>query len=183
MTVAVKIPYLVARQISDHAANCSPAEACGLLAGRADEIHGVYPLPNVAAEPETRFHADPNAQLRALQAIDDAKLQWIGIYHSHPGSAPIPSQSDIRECVESGLLQLIVSLEGVKPKLKLWRIHNESVLPVDLVYDTADEPDYEPPLSPSQRTAMLIIAVAAVLIVLLIAFALLPPAPEIAAAP
>lgn len=181
--MAFKIPYSVARQISDHAADCSPEEACGLLAGRGDQITAVFPLPNIASEPLTRFYADPSEQLRALRAIDEAGLDWLGVYHSHPNSAPLPSDSDIRECAVGGLLQLIVSLEDGKPKLKLWRIQDDSVAPLDLAYDTVDEPENEEPLSQSQQAALLIVAIAAVLILLLISFTLLPPAPELVAAP
>ena len=119
MTV-VTIPHMVARQIADHAAAQSPAEACGMLAGRGDHIAAAYPLRNAASMPHTRFQADPREQVQALKAIDEARLDWLGVYHSHPRSAPIPSQSDIDECADSGLLQLIVSLERApKPQAEI----------------------------------------------------------------
>ena len=127
--MAVRIPYLVARQIADHAASQQPSEACGLLAGRTDHILAAYPLRNIARAPQARFEIDPGEQLQALKAIDEARLDWIGAYHSHPHSAPIPSRADIAECADSGLLQLIVSLARSKPQLKLWRINRDSVAP------------------------------------------------------
>ncbi len=173
------ISYPVARQIADHAAKQHPCEACGLLAGTRDRIAAAHPLRNVADMPQTRFQIDPREQLQSLKAIDAAQLDWIGTYHSHPRSAPIPSQSDIRECADSGLLQLIVSLESRRPQLKLWRVDRDFVVPIELVYETEDPPASEPALSPTQQAAILIVAVAAVLILLLISFTLLPPAPEI----
>lgn len=181
--MAFTIPYSVARQIADQAASQQPREACGLLAGTADHILEAYPLPNVAETPQSRFQIDPRQQVAALKAIDDAQLDWIGVYHSHPRSAPIPSQSDIEECVDSGLLQLIVSLERRKPQLKLWRVSRDCVTPIELVYDTDEPAEHEPALSPSQQTAVLIAAIAAVLILLIISITLLPPAPEIMPAP
>ena len=180
---AIRIPYSAARQLADHAANQQPNEACGLLAGRGDHILAAYPLKNIAPAPKTRFQIDPREQLQALKAIDEAQLDWIGAYHSHPRSAPIPSQSDIEACVDSGLLQLIVSIARRKPQLKLWRIKPDAVVPIDLIYETDDPPADEPALSPSQQAAMLIVAIAAVLLLLFISFTLLPPAPDIVPAP
>ena len=181
--MAVRIPYLVARQIADHAASRQPSEACGLLAGRAEHILAAYPMTNSARAPQARFEIDPGEQLQALKAIDEAQLDWIGAYHSHPHGAPIPSQADIEECSDSGLLQLIVSLRRSKPQLKLWRIDRQSVVPIELVYDSEMPPESEPALSPSQQAAMIIVAIAAVLILLIISFTLLPPAPQILPAP
>lgn len=181
--MAVRIPYLVARQISDHAASRQPSEACGLLAGTAANILAAYPLTNIASAPEARFEIDPGEQLNALKAIDEAQLDWIGAYHSHPQSAPIPSQADIDECADSGLLQLIVSLRRSKPQLKLWRIERDAVVPIELVYESDNPPDSEPALSLSQQAAVILVAIAAVLILLIISFTLLPSAPQIMPAP
>ena len=178
-----RISYSVARQIADHAVEQLPCEACGLLAGRGEEILAAHPLRNEADSPQAQFQLDPREQLQALKAIDRARLDWIGVYHSHPRSAPIPSQSDIEQCADSRLLQLIVSLEGIHPQLKLWRIDRDSAVPVELMYESEKAAAYEPALSPLQQAAIVIVAVAAVLILLVISFTLLPPAPEISPAP
>ncbi len=183
MMMTVKIPYSVARQIADHAFSQQPREACGLLAGKAERILAAYPLVNRAEQPRARFQIDPREQLRALKAIDEAQLDWIGAYHSHPRSAPIPSQIDIEECVDCGLLQLIVSLESRKPRLKLWRVARDAVRPIDLIYESDQPPSIEPALSPSQQAAVILAAIAAVLILLIISITLLPPAPALMPAP
>ncbi|MCY3976842.1 MAG: M67 family metallopeptidase [Chloroflexi bacterium] len=180
--MAYSIPFPVARQIADHALAESPLEACGLLAGTDGHIGAAFPIRNVAQAANKRYELDPKDQLLALKAIDDGRLEWIGVYHSHPQSAPIPSTADVNEWADSGLLQLIVSLERSIPQLKLWRLGETSVCPVDLVYVTAKLPEHEPDLTRSQQAALLIVILAAVLMLLIIAFTLLPPAPEIAPA-
>jgi len=175
--MAVKIAYPVARQIADHAADQAPAEACGLLAGANNHIAAAHPLQNIAAAPETRFAADPKAQLRALKAIEASGLDWLGVYHSHPRSAPIPSPEDIQSCADNGLLQLIVSLEGAKPQLKLWRVERSSVEPIDLVYDTVHDHDSQHGLTKRQRAAVIAAGIAAALVLLFVSISLLPPAP------
>lgn len=179
MMKKARISYAVARQIADHARGQLPREACGLLAGTDAQILAAHPMRNVSDSPQTRFQIEPREQLQALKAIDQAQLDWIGVYHSHPRSAPIPSQTDREQCADSGLLQLIVSLERLKPQLKLWRLDRDSAVPIELMYDTEEAPDDEPSLSPWQQAAVVIVAVAAVLILLVISFTLLPPAPEI----
>lgn len=181
--MTARISSEVARQIADHARGQLPCEACGLLAGTDAKILAAYPLRNVSDYPQTQFQLDPREQLLALKAIDRARLYWIGVYHSHPRSAPIPSPSDIEQCADSGLLQLIVSLERLKPQLKLWRVDRDSAVPLELVYDAEKAQDDEQSLSPSQQAAIVIVAVAAVLILLIISFTLLPPAPEIRPVP
>lgn len=180
--MTARISYSVARQIADHARCQLPCEACGLLAGRGEQILAAHPLRNAADSPQAQFQIDPREQLQALKAIDQTQLDWIGVYHSHPRSPPIPSQSDMEQCADSRLLQLIVSLEGLKPQLKLWRVDRDSAVPIELVYDTEKTAAYEPALSPLQQAAIVIVAVAAVLILLVISFTLLPPAPEISPA-
>ena len=177
--MAVTIAYTVARQLAEQAAARAPAEACGLLAGLNNHIQAAHPLQNVAESPETQFEADPEQQLQALKAIDAAELDWLGVYHSHPDGAPIPSPEDVRQCADSGLLQLIISLEAAKPQLKLWRIKASSARPVDLVYDTLYDGASEQALSNRQRAAIIAAGIAAVLVLLLLSFSLLPPAPEI----
>ena len=179
MMMTATISHAVARQIADHALRQLPCEACGLLAGRDAQILAAHPLRNVADLPQARFQIDPREQLQALKAIDQAQLDWIGVYHSHPRSAPIPSQTDLVQCADSGLLQLIVSLDRLNPRLKLWRVDRDSAVPIELRYETETVPAYEPALSPLQQAAIVIVAVAAVLILLIIALTLLPPAPEI----
>jgi proteasome lid subunit RPN8/RPN11 len=181
--MAFSIPYPVARQIADHARDENPLEACGLLAGKGRQIAAAYPIRNGAPDAEKRYQLDPNEQLKALKAIDDARLQWIGVYHSHPQSAPIPSTEDVNEWADKDLLQLIVSLQRSKPQLKLWRLGETSVCPLELIFETAAIPEQEPPLTRSQQAALLIVILAAVLILLIISFSLLPPAPAISPAP
>ena len=181
--MAMRIAYAVARQIADLAQAQVPHEVCGLLAGKGDDISKCLPVSNIAGSREDQYELDPGEELKALKAIDAAGLRWIGIYHSHPFSAPIPSAADIRAAVDQNLLHLIVSLERRKPRLTLWRIEAEAVVPVELVFDTEEAVDRDQPLSRAQQGAIIAVGVAALLLLLFIAFSLLPPAPDIKPAP
>lgn len=181
--MAVTISYVVARQIADHARADAPNEACGILAGTREQISRAIPLQNAADSPEARFRLDPNAELEALKTIDAAGLDWIGVYHSHPTAPPIPSPADIESAVDSSLLQLIVSLEDDKPKLKLWRIECSSVTPIALTFDTDSAAEIDGRLSRQRQVAIVVAGIASLLLLLAVSVLLLPPAPEITPAP
>jgi proteasome lid subunit RPN8/RPN11 len=78
-----------------HALADAPIECCGLLAANDGTVVAVHRAKNVEASPY-RFKLDPLETRRIEQAIDDAGTTLAGFYHSHTGSPPIPSPTDIR---------------------------------------------------------------------------------------
>ncbi len=176
----MRISYRAARQIADQAAWHNPKEACGLLAGSGNHITRAFPIKNIAAKPETHYQLEPTEQLRAIKQIDADNLTWLGVYHSHPKSLPIPSPADIQQITDDRLLHLIVSLQRPKPKLKLWRMEAAAVTPIELIFDTqssAEEP--HEPLSDQQKTAIILAGVLSLILMLVISLTLLPPAPNL----
>jgi proteasome lid subunit RPN8/RPN11 len=86
-----------------HVESCLPFEGCGLLAGTGDLVHDALPIAN-QLQSTTRFRMQPSEQLRAFNAIEDAGMELVGIFHSHPTgprwdqpSADMPSATDIAE--------------------------------------------------------------------------------------
>jgi proteasome lid subunit RPN8/RPN11 len=86
-----------------------PAEACGLLAGLNDLATQIYPVTNILHSP-VRYRMDPKEQLQAFQDIDDAGLELLAIYHSHPDGPDKPSPVDIAEAYYPQSVYLIWSL-------------------------------------------------------------------------
>ena len=176
----MRISYRTARQIADQAALHYPKEVCGLLAGSGKRIMKAFPVSNIADKPETQYQLQPDEQLKALKQIDADRLTWIGIYHSHPKSRPIPSPADIQQASDDGLLHLIVSLRHSEPKLKLWRIQTAAVTPIELIFDTESSlDDSNEPLSDKQKIAVILAGALSLALMLVISLTLLPPAPVI----
>lgn len=103
-------------QMRHHVAGLAPEEACGLLGGhRAGGRHlrGLYlfPIENVLHSP-SRFRMDPHQQLKALLFLDEAGLDLLAIYHSHPAGPPHPSPLDVAEAAYPGVAHLIWSPTG-----------------------------------------------------------------------
>jgi len=164
-----------------HARDVAPHEACGILAGRDNQVNRVIPAPNVADDPHHRFYIDPSALSRALSEINTARLDLIGFYHSHPNGEPIPSTTDINEAHYPDSLQVIIGLKHQTPKIAVWRIERSRVMRVELhIGDFAPtHATSHPALSTAQRNAILLSAIIAVVVMLIVSISLLPPAPPI----
>lgn len=109
-------------EIITHALEESPYEACGLLGGKGGKVEKVYPLPNAEKSP-FRYRAEPEAQFRAMQEIEEMGWEIVGIYHSHPSSFPYPSVLDIEMAYYPEAVYLIVSLsDPCKPIVKAFSL-------------------------------------------------------------
>jgi proteasome lid subunit RPN8/RPN11 len=107
-----------------HAREETPNECCGYLRLSDGTVAEVFRAINERQSPygyELGFEA-----LRATNELDDEGY-GVAIYHSHPRSAPEPSQTDINLAAYPGWPQLIVSLENDEPVIRAWRIENGNV--------------------------------------------------------
>ncbi len=109
----------------NHVSSCSPAEACGLLAGLNGVVVGVLPVPNQLNSPE-RFLMEPVGQLRALQLIEEQQQDLLAIFHSHPLGPEQPSQTDISEFLYPGVLSVIVFQRGDSWNMRAFQILPDS---------------------------------------------------------
>jgi proteasome lid subunit RPN8/RPN11 len=85
-----------------------PEEACGLLAGLENQVKLVLPIANELHSP-VRFRMAARDQLTAFERIDQAGMELLGIYHSHPNGPDRPSVTDIAEAFYPEVIYLIWS--------------------------------------------------------------------------
>jgi len=114
-----------------HAREEAPRECCGLLVGRGDTVDRIVRAKNLD-ECSTRYLIDPRDHFSAIHAARLEGREVIGAYHSHPSSAPEPSQADIEEA-NSGpdFLYVIVSLVG--EEVRAYRAEAGTFIPVALI--------------------------------------------------
>jgi proteasome lid subunit RPN8/RPN11 len=79
-----------------HALEDAPVECCGILGGAGGTVSAVCRARNVEASPY-RFRIDPLETAKIERALDAEGHGMVGFYHSHTGSDPVPSPTDIRQ--------------------------------------------------------------------------------------
>jgi proteasome lid subunit RPN8/RPN11 len=77
-----------------HARRAAPREAVGAVLGTAGRAVEYSPLRNTSGEPEHAFSVDPLELVQIEGAARDRGLQLLGLFHSHPGGRPEPSEVD-----------------------------------------------------------------------------------------
>jgi proteasome lid subunit RPN8/RPN11 len=111
-------------QMVEHALRDHPVEACGMLVGpKGAKPVECWPMANVHPERLTyaRFAFDPDDQLQAWAKLDQLGWDPLVIYHSHTGSAAVPSRYDHAHSFEPGAVYVIISTRDEEPVIRAWR--------------------------------------------------------------
>lgn len=153
--IAVELEHL--DQIRTYAQSLYPEECCGLLLGkissRGKTLTEVVPTPNSwseqaaefgeldsAAKPKSkqnRFSIAPQVMLQVQKQARDRNLNIIGIFHSHPDTAAVPSAFD-RAIAWQQYSYFIASVQqGKATEILSWTLdesrqfHSEEILIID----------------------------------------------------
>lgn len=126
------LPPDIAAAIIAQAQACWPEEACGLVAGREGAAVAIYPGRNIAPNPRVAYELDHETLARLLE-FEDAGLDLVAIYHSHPAGPETPSPTDIAQAFYPKAVYLICSLaDPARPALRGFRITEGQVCAVRL---------------------------------------------------
>ena len=121
MARTLTIPRSVLDAVLAHARAELPNECCGLLGGSGGWAITHFPLVNELGSP-TAYRSEPRSMLAAMKAMRRDGLELVAIYHSHPASAPVPSQRDRAENEYGEVAHLLVGFVGRVPEIGVWRI-------------------------------------------------------------
>ena len=126
----MKITDAQLKQIYAHARETYPHECCGFLLGSFDDgglVRQVKPATNQNQDRTDRFVISGEEFAQTQFAADDAGLDIIGIYHSHPDWPPIPSQTDMESAWEE-VYYLITSIhEGMPLNTNVWQLTDDGL--------------------------------------------------------
>jgi proteasome lid subunit RPN8/RPN11 len=118
------VPDPVRAAVVAHAREGAPEEVVGVLAGTHGEerstVERSLRAANAADAPRTRYEIAPTEELELLERVDDAGLDVVGFYHSHPRGPLEPSAVDARRAAWPGYSYLVVSLAD-GPEVGSWR--------------------------------------------------------------
>src|SRR5579864_4745199 len=116
MKQALRTRRRVLGQLLEHSRRQPNRERCGLLAGHDGVITRAFPAENVAANPATSYEIAPQEIFRMMREFRAAKLEFLGIYHSHPKGDNAPSPRDIEQAYYSEEAYFIISPLPDAPK-------------------------------------------------------------------
>jgi proteasome lid subunit RPN8/RPN11 len=128
----MRVRRAVIEEMVAHARLEAPIECCGLLVGAGELIEECHRAVNVRSSAVT-YQVDPQDHFAVIRRARAAGRSVIGAYHSHPASAAIPSDTDVREAYDSGLVYVIVSLADSRPDVRAYRISEGRAQHVPLV--------------------------------------------------
>ena len=136
-SVNLRILPDIQQAMVDHCLTEKPLECCGILAGRHGHAWEIYKLPN-ADQSETRYNADPQALIKAVQEMRRNGTEIMAIYHSHPRWQPIPSQTDLKENHYGEVPRIIVGLLKSPPECRVWRFLDEPLRYEELTWTSSE---------------------------------------------
>jgi len=126
------IPAEIFDEMLAHCKEGYPNEACGILAGNGSEVSRLYKLTNIERSPVS-YLMDSGEQFRVMREMREKGLSMLAIFHSHPSSAPYPSQKDINLAFYDDAVYLIISLVGEEPDIKGFSIKGGTVKEIEVI--------------------------------------------------
>jgi proteasome lid subunit RPN8/RPN11 len=145
----MKITDAHLKEIYAHAKETYPHECCGFLLGSFDDdglVRQVRRATNQNTDRTDRFIISAEEYAQIQFAADEAGLEIIGVYHSHPDWPPIPSQTDMESAWEE-VYYLIASVhEGMPLNTNVWRLAGDGLrrftwVPLEIVDEAELEND------------------------------------------
>jgi proteasome lid subunit RPN8/RPN11 len=126
----MKISDAQLKQIYAHAKESYPHECCGFLLGEFSDgglVRQVRRAANQNQARADRFEISPQEFMQTQLAADEAGLDIIGIYHSHPDWPAIPSQTDMDNAWPEVYFLIASIHEGMPLHTQVWRLADEGL--------------------------------------------------------
>jgi proteasome lid subunit RPN8/RPN11 len=111
----VKITRQAYDEIRSHAGEGYPYEICGILVASpgSDLVDIIRRVRNTMLErARDRYEMDPRDQIRIQRECDDAGLDIVGYYHSHPDHPAQASITDARRSWAGPIYVIVSCVEG-----------------------------------------------------------------------
>ncbi len=124
--MSIKIPITIVNELLTQAQAKPNNEICGLLGATKGVVKTCYPISNIAMDTKTQFEMSPQGQISAMKSMRKHNQELFAIYHSHPNTPAIPSDSDIKLNQYPNIFYLIISLDtkGIL-QLKAYQINQD----------------------------------------------------------
>ena len=108
-----------------------PNEACGILAGKGNEVSKIYRMTNAESSPVS-YLMDSKEQFRVMKDIRGCGLSMVAIFHSHPSSEAYPSATDVRLASYDDCAYIVLSLAGKEPVARAFSIRDRAITEIEV---------------------------------------------------
>ncbi len=126
------IPNRIFDEMLSHCRAGFPNEACGILAGRGNEVSGIYKMSNKENSPVSYF-MEPAEQFKAMKDMREKNLKMLGIFHSHPSTQAYPSPKDVDLAFYEETVYVIVSLANEERVVRGFNIIGKEIQEIEIV--------------------------------------------------
>ncbi len=117
--------------IARHAEADHPEECCGLMLGTYGDgrkvVTDLLPISNAreAEARHNRFLIGPMEMLRGEREARARGLDIVGIYHSHPDCAPVPSQFDLEHAWPVYSYVIVTATASGAGDMRSWELRED----------------------------------------------------------
>lgn len=133
MSGLLRLPDRIRRELIAAAGDSPEEEVCGLLAGPEGRPFHRLPVENHLHRFDA-FDMDPEGLIQAMRRIREEGWDLVGIYHSHPGTAPWPSPTDLASNQYPECVHLIIGREEGGWRVRAFRL-GEDVEELQLIVE------------------------------------------------
>tara|TARA_B100000029_G_C16736312_1_gene652692 strand:+ start:67 stop:495 length:429 start_codon:yes stop_codon:yes gene_type:complete len=114
--------------LMEHAINGGQNESCAMLLGVNNEkewnVKEVFLTKNVDMCPKVDFTISPEELLSGYKHAEEENLELVGIFHSHPSSIALPSNTDKEFMKLNGDIPWII-FSGINKDFKAFVLDEE----------------------------------------------------------
>jgi proteasome lid subunit RPN8/RPN11 len=128
----IEIPRKLLAEMIAHAQEEAPTEACGILAGKNGRVLELHRARNVDCSPVS-YRLDREEQYRVFKDIEERGWELVGIYHSHPASPAVPSETDEKQAGYPEASYVLISLADPNvPQVRAFRFGEQGFSEEDI---------------------------------------------------
>lgn len=122
-----ELPWLMMKR---NAVNTYPLECCGFLVGHNAEqqatVKMTITVKNAAASNQHCYFLIPATNYIAAERFAESNnLSLLGVYHSHPNQAPLPSGTDLRFALPNFFYVILSVRDKEVTEIKCWQLGKE----------------------------------------------------------
>ncbi len=114
-----------------------PNEACGILAGKGNEVSKIYKMTNVEKSPVS-YLLDSREQFHVMKEMRENDLSMVAIFHSHTSSEAYPSSKDVSLAFYEDAFYVIVSLANREPVVRGFTVREKEIHETEILVRKAD---------------------------------------------